>query len=391
MYTEITDTKVPIKVWAIDLEKSALVQATTLANSMPIHHHLSLMPDAHAGIGMCIGGVLPLDNAISVAAVGTDIGCGMRAMRTSRRDIAMEDLKKIYKLIRKTVPVGFNEHKHPVMWSGFDSMPAYAVLERERWAAAKQIGTCGSGNHFLEFQKGSDGYIWVMLHSGSRHLGYAMEKYYLKLAQEKGIVPENQDLAYFSLDTALGQEYWHVMNFCLEFARENRRVMMERVIDAMTSVLDVQVEDVIDIHHNYAAIETHFGKSVVVHRKGATLATRDTIGIIPGSMGSCSYIVKGKGNADSFNSCSHGAGRRMSRGQAKREITPESHLESLRAIGLEVSGREGGVDESVFAYKNIHEVMAAQEDLIDILVELKPYLLPAIKGQEGTYETLQEL
>jgi tRNA-splicing ligase RtcB len=370
---EITKTKVPVKVWSDEIESSALDQATNLADTMPIHSHMALMPDSHMGYLMPIGGVLPLVNAISVECVGVDIGCGMYAIRTDRTDIDINDLKAIYKLIRERIPVGFDHRKHAKGWEGFDRMPNLPILEQEKPSAFKQLGTLGGGNHFLEFQKGSDGFIWVMLHSGSRNFGFKTANYYADLCKKVRT-------DFFPMDSSLGHEYFDAMSFCLDFALENREIMMRDVEKSITEVINAKVMEQINIHHNYAAPEVHFGKSVIVHRKGATLATKDTIGIIPGSMGSNSYIVKGLGNPESFQSCSHGAGRRMSRSQAKREITKEMYLESLTSIGLEASEGEVRIDESVFAYKDISKVLENQSDLVEVLVKLTPYKLPAIKG-----------
>ena len=225
----------------------------------------------------------------------------------------------------------------------------------------------------------------------SRNIGYQTANYYHKLAVEKGTIPnEVKQLAYFDMSIGnydseeylLGQEYYGAMNWCMNYAKENRAFMVDRILDAFDAVLPVGTQELerINIHHNYAAIEQHYGKAVFIHRKGATLASKDTVGIIPGSMGAHSYIVEGKGNEESFNSCSHGAGRTMSRKQAKKEITAEDYKKSLTDMGLEVDNREIHIDEAPGAYKDIKTVMANQDDLVDILVELSPYQLPAIKG-----------
>lgn len=379
---ELKKTKVPVKIWTEDVESEALNQATLIADNMPVSGHLALMPDVHAGMGMPIGGVLPLKNTISPNCVGVDIGCGMFSMQFNLTEIPIEQQKKIYGLLRQRIPVGFNKRPEPVNWMGFEDIPESEVIKRETDAARKQLGTLGGGNHFLEFQKGDDGYIWVTIHSGSRNIGKQTCDYYHRLAVEKGIVPGGiKQLAYFKFDSDLGQEYRRAMEFCLDFALENRRVMAEITAEAVQEVLPlVEVKKQINIHHNYAAVESHLGEEVVVHRKGATKASEETVGVIPGSQGAPTYIVAGKGNLDSFSSCSHGAGRKMSRTKAKQTISREEYIESMRRAGLECSDREIHIDEAPGAYKDIDQVIGNQHDLIRVLTKLTPYQLPAIKG-----------
>lgn len=387
-------TGVPIYCWGRDmLENTAMVQAFDIARTMPIYDHLALMPDAHMGMGMPIGGVMPLINAICPNAVGVDIGCGMLAVQTSLTSIDIEDQKNIFSFIRGAVPVGFHKHDKPREWEGFAKAPInIPLIEEELDNARLSLGTLGGGNHFIEFQKGSDGFIWFMIHSGSRNFGYKICNYYNKLAKEKGkTVLEN--MSYFELDTPEAKEYIVAMNYALKFAYANRQEMARSIQRGIIAVLGSNIEfEEINIHHNYAKIVMmldDWSSSIVIHRKGATLATKDTTGIIPGSQGTSSYIVKGKGNLDSFASCSHGAGRTMSRTAAtgltrkgKRKFEAGiSVSEAEKAMGdLLCRFTERNVDEAPQAYKDIEQVMKAQEDLVEILVELKPYQIAAIKG-----------
>jgi tRNA-splicing ligase RtcB len=386
----ISDTKVPIYSWAVDLEDSAMQQAVDIANHMPVHDHLALMPDSHMGMGMPIGGVMPLIEGIAPNAVGVDIGCGMLAVRTSLTDIDIEDHKSIRNLLWKSIPTGFGKHQQPKEWEGFDRAPIHIlVIKEEIENARKSLGTLGGGNHFIEVQKGTDGFIWYMIHSGSRNFGFKICNHYNNIASEVG-VSTLKDLPYLTMGTAEAIEYDLAMNFALDFAYANRAEMSRQIKIAFTEILgEVDFLEEINIHHNYASLEEHGAQSVVVHRKGATLADRDTTGIIPGSQGTPSYIVKGKGNPDSFNSYSHGAGRVMSRTRAtgltrkgKRKFEAGITVEDAeKAMGdLLCRFTEANVDEAPQAYKDIREVMKAQDDLVDILVELTPYQISAMKG-----------
>ncbi len=262
--------------------------------------------------------------------------------------------------------------------------------EKKRKELAGQLASLGGGNHFLEIQKGSDGHIWIMIHSGSRNLGKQVADYYNKVAKslnEKwhaGIDPK-WDLAFLPMDSEEGKAYLREMQYCVDFALANRKLMMERIINIFFENNAVHYdkrfgnEDMINIAHNYAKMENHFGENVMVHRKGATLATEDTIGIIPGSQGTKSYIVKGKSNKDSFNSCSHGAGRKMGRKDAERRLNLEEEIKKLNDQGILHAIRGvHDLDEAIGAYKDIDVVMKNQEDLVEILVELQP--LAVIKG-----------
>jgi tRNA-splicing ligase RtcB len=387
-----TTEKLPIKMWLDDIEDSALDQAKNLANLPFAYKHIAIMPDSHCGYGMPIGGVLATKGVVIPNAVGVDIGCGMCAVKTSLTDINTDTLKKIMGEIRKVVPVGFNKHKEK---QDINFLPSAIPLKdgkviEEFNNARKSLGTLGGGNHFIEIQKGDDGYIWIMIHSGSRNLGLKVANHYNKLAVElnekwHSSVPKNHELAFLPIDSEEGQAYLREMQYCVDYALANRKLMMDRIIecfrcslvkDGMVTVMDT--EPMINIAHNYAVMENH-GDNIMVHRKGATLAREGTVGIIPGSQGTASYIVKGKGNKESFESCSHGAGRVMGRKQAQRELDLEKEIKLLDDAGVIHSVRsKNDLDESVSCYKDIDTVMENQKDLVEILVKLKP--LAVTKG-----------
>lgn len=395
--------RVPIKLWLDDTEEGALLQARNAANLPFAYKHIALMPDCHQGYGVPIGTVLATEGVVIPNAVGVDIGCGMCAVKTSLKveQIDKEILKKVMGEIRKVIPLGKDHHKnkqdqflmpfsqYEVYTDEFRKL--YPIVHQEYESALKQIGTLGSGNHFLEIQKDKDDNIWIMIHSGSRNLGYKVANYYNKVAIElnqrwHSAVPKEWELAFLPLDTDEGQSYISEMQYCVDFALANRKVMMERILQSFADILTeskiyglLPLEPMINIAHNYASMENHFGKNVMVHRKGATLAREGTIGIIPGSMGSKSYIVEGKGNAESFNSCSHGAGRRVGRKEAVRTLDLESEKKILDDLGI-IHGirHQDDLEEAPSAYKDIDKAMQDQEDLVKILVELQP--LAVIKG-----------
>ena len=385
----------PIKLWLDDLENGALEQAKHLANLPFAFRHIALMPDAHQGYGMPIGGVLAAEDVVIPNAVGVDIGCGICAVQTSVQEIEQDSLKKIMGDTRKRIPVGFNHHKkvqdESFMPDGYaeNGLDELKIVRKEYQAARKQVGTLGGGNHFIEIQQGNDGILWLMIHSGSRNLGYKVAHHYNKLAIElnrkwHSSVPEKWQLAFLPLDGRKGQDYLQEMQYCVNFALVNRRLMMQRVQEVFAEVVsevagEVQFAKMINIAHNYAALEHHFKKDVVIHRKGATKAYADQLGIIPGSQGTASYIVRGKGEPESFMSCSHGAGRRMGRKQAQKELNLAGEQERLDAIGVIHGIRHvKDLDEAPGAYKDISQVMDNQRDLVDIVAELRP--LAVIKG-----------
>lgn len=373
--------RIPIKAWTNEIEDSALSQARNLAMLPFLYKWVALMPDCHVGYGMPIGGVVAANNVVSPNLVGVDIGCGVIATKTSLEQIDIETIKKIMGKIRETIPVGFNHNKQAQSWDGFDLAPDIPIIQQELTSARKQLGTLGGGNHFIEIQKGDDGYIWLMIHSGSRNFGLKTAKEYNKKAVDLcerwyAEIP-NKDLAFFPIEEKEGKEYMVAMNYCLDFAQANRSLMMEKLFDIFKTETNAGISDEINIHHNYAAWENHFGRNVIVHRKGATKATLGLKGIIPGSMGSSSYITEGLENFDSFFSCSHGAGRRMGRGEATRTLNLEEEQKKMEGIvhGLRTNAN---LDEAPGAYKSIDEVMENQKDLTKILVKLTP--LANIKG-----------
>jgi len=385
MKNVVTTERIPIKSWVSDLEEGALEQTKNLANLPFSFKHVALMPDAHLGYGMPIGGVLATQGVVIPNAV--DIGCGMCVIRTSLNDIDGDTLKKIMGLIRKRVPVGFKHHRTPQDESSMATTKKdMYVVNIEYEAALLQLGTLGGGNHFIEIQKGSDGRIWIMIHTGSRNIGYTVAKYYNDIAKninEKWYskVTKEMELAFLPLETQEAKYYMNEMQYCVDFAFANRRVMMEKIKNVFYEILDSELAfgNLINIAHNYAAMEHHFGHNVLVHRKGATSAREGEIGIIPGSQGTKSYIVKGLGNAESFNSCSHGAGRKMGRKQAIRELNLEDEIKKLNDLGV-IHGirNEKDLDEAAGAYKDIDIVMENQKDLVEIVVELTP--MAVIKG-----------
>jgi len=384
-----------ILCWCENPEDGAIKQAQNIAKHPCLIGNVCLMPDTHQGYGMPIGGVAALENAICPNMVGVDIGCGMLAVKTSLLEISTEALKMILGGskehkggIRASIPVGFNHHKHDIPNSIFDYTDRWfmtSVCHKEMESARRQLGSLGGGNHFIEIQKGDDGHIWFMIHSGSRNLGFKVAGYYNKLAEElcrkwhNDEIVENE-LAYLPIDSDEGQAYINEMQLCLDFSYQNRQVMAQFVKDAFKAVFPaVEFPKEINIHHNYAALENHYGKNVWIHRKGATLAREGTEGIIPGSQGTCSYIVRGLGNEASLNSCSHGAGRRMSRKAAQDKLSLQEEQALLDSKGiLHAIRSKSDLDEAPSAYKDIDEVMAQQTDLVEITTRLTP--LAVIKG-----------
>ena len=385
----ISTEKAPIKLWLDEIEDGALRQAKNLANLPFIFKHLAIMPDAHEGYGMPIGGVLATNSVVIPNAVGVDIGCGMCAVKTSLTNIDKLQLQSVIELIKQRIPVGF---KHQEKRQDDNLMPKgyliddMQVIKKEYNSALKQIGTLGGGNHFIEIQKGDDGFIWIMIHSGSRNLGKKVADYYNKIAVKLNEmwfsqVEKAKELAFLPIKTKEAKEYFDEMNYCVEFALSNRRLMMENAKGCFQDSinLSIEFEPIINIAHNYARWENHFNKDVIVHRKGATSAKVGEIGIIPGSQGTKSYIVEGIGNADSFMSCSHGAGRKMGRKQAQRELNLENEIQAMEKQGIIHNIKSvADLDEASGAYKDIDIVMENQKDLVRILVGLKP--LAVVKG-----------
>ena len=400
---------VPVKSWCENCEEGAVKQAANLAKHPVVFHHVALMPDAHQGYGMPIGGVVACEDAVIPAAVGVDIGCGMIAAETdipAERFADMAFRRAIQEKLKERIPVGEGvSHGETQNWEGFEEYTANNGMRSNLWPSKLDrlnLGTLGGGNHFIELQKSTslDGKgdpeggskVWLMIHSGSRNLGKRIEEHYHKIANRlctRFRVPlADPDLAFLPIEEADGHYYFTDMLFALRYAKENRRRMMEAMKETVAEfVPEVNFLRTIDIHHNYAACEEHFGKKVFVHRKGATSAKLDEIGIIPGSMGTASYIVRGLGNPDSFMSCSHGAGRRMSRIAASTTLTVEECDQAMDGIVCErwhkykgYGKAKGRLDlsEAPQAYKDIESVIDAERDLIEPLVRLVP--MASLKG-----------
>lgn len=387
----INTEKLIIKSWCNTPEEGAITQAKNLANLPFSFKQICLMPDVHQGYGMPIGGVLACKDAIIPNAVGVDIGCSMLACRTSLQELDVERLKKIMGLIRETVPVGFKHSDKPcpnnfmpkLIYTKID-MP-YSIVCQEYESARRQMGTLGGGNHFIEIQKGNDGFIWFMIHSGSRNLGKKVADYYNNVAKELNSkwysnIPKEWDLAFLPLFSDEGQAYRAEMDYCVEFSYQNKRSMKHHIMNAFEQIIPTcEFTEDVSIPHNYARLENHYGQNVVVHRKGAVSAKEGELGIIPGSQGTCSYIVKGKGNPESFMSCSHGAGRRMGRKEAIRSLDFKEEVAKLDARGIVHAIRnKDDLEEASGAYKDIDVVMEEQKDLVDIVVKLEP--MGVIKG-----------
>ena len=384
-------TRLPIKIWADknNIEEECLKQAFNLSGLPFAFKHIALMPDAHSGFGMPIGGVLATKNVVIPNAVGVDIGCGMCFLQTNIPiSIILESKTKddqpllnfMVGAIQRIVPVGFAHHKNAEEWNGFDRAPNTKIVQQELHKARYQLGTLGGGNHFIEIQKDSNNNLCIMLHSGSRNFGKQIGDYYNKQAKVLNkkwysSVPENYDLAFLPIDSQDGNDYFKSMKFALEFAHENRRRMMERIKSLVFNLIEKYhghvsktILNEVNAHHNYAVFENHFGENVIVHRKGAIRAYAGEAGIIPGSMQAPSYIVEGLGNPDSFMSASHGAGRRMSRKKAREQFKVSDFINDLNAQGIVVGTKDKSsiIDECGAAYKDIDQVINNEKDLVKV-------------------------
>ncbi len=380
--------RVPVKTWCDPIEDGALKQAENLTKLPFVFRHVALMPDCHEGFGMPIGGVIACLDAIIPNAVGVDIGCGVCAVQSDlpAHDIDRETVRTVCTAIGKSIPRGFDHHKRDQPWDGFERVPGAPILLSELASARRQLGTLGGGNHFIEIQAGDDGRLWFMIHSGSRNFGYKIAKHYHDKARayckKRSRAVPHDDLAFLPMNTPEAVEYLQAMDFALLFAHANRSAMRERCKEILRQVVPCGFTREIDVHHNYAAREIHFNRPVIVHRKGATSAREGETGVIPGSMGTASYIVRGLGNPESFMSCSHGAGRTMGRNEANRRLTVEDARSAIK--GVVFDGWKGGknkkvdVSEAPQAYKNIETVIQAQKDLVEIEVRLTP--LGVVKG-----------
>lgn len=387
-YSVMGNANVPVKIWAPihEVESQALDQLTNIANLPCVFKHVAVMPDVHLGKGATVGSVVATKGAIIPAAVGVDIGCGMLAMHLPLKAHELPYLDKLRKVIEEVVPVGRNQHDEAPCpdWEGFASFNALPEILQDRLGKAeKQLGTLGGGNHFIEVCLDEADNVWLMLHSGSRNIGKEIAEVHIDkargLMRDYFIELPDPDLAYLVEGTAEFNSYWGDLQWAQGYAQQNRAVMAEILLQVMREFLrrpDLKPTTTVNCHHNYAEREHHFGHNVIVTRKGAVRARRTDYGIIPGSMGTRSYIVKGLGNEEAFCSCSHGAGRRMSRSAAKKRYSVEDV--KLQTAGIECRKDEGIIDEIPGAYKDIDQVMANQSDLVEIVATLRQVL--CVKG-----------
>lgn len=392
--------RIPVHVWTDDITSSAIDQLINVANLPIVHGHIAAMPDVHAGTGATVGSVIPTKAAIIPAAVGVDIGCGMNAVRLSLNASQLPDnLAKIRSMIEQAVPTGFNEHawskvqgshlarQGRVLDDRLDNLvgrhPGLMKMQRHfqrTWLS--QLGTLGGGNHFIELCIDESQQVWIMLHSGSRGIGNVIGRYFIAAArkdmQRQRMHLPDRDLAYFSEGSTLFDDYVDAVEWAQDYAMINRREMMRLVVEALKPLLPSfrLTDEAINCHHNYVSREAHFGEQLFITRKGAISAQTGELGIIPGSMGAKSYIVRGLGNEQSFCSCSHGAGRRMSRTVAKRKFDQFDLIEQTKGIECRKDG--GVVDEIPGAYKDIDQVMHNQQDLVETVHTLNQVL--CIKG-----------
>ncbi len=385
--SSIKGDTVDVRIWAPlqEVESQALAQLRNIASLPWVFHHVAAMADCHLGKGATIGSVVAMENAVSPSSVGVDIGCGMMAVKTNLRSGDLpESLAKLRTAIETVIPVGFNSHKSPAkgvhtlqMWKDFKNLDP--KVKKLQGRAMNQCGTLGGGNHFIEVCLDEDENVWLMLHSGSRNIGKSLAEIHISRAKDlahNSSLPD-PDLAVFLAGTKEMREYRHDLFWAQNYALENRKTMMKLLQHAVRKFFEnVTFEKSINCHHNYVAEEHHYGKDVFVTRKGAIRAGVGEMGIIPGSMGTSSYIVEGLGNAESFESASHGAGRRMSRGQARRTFKNEDILKQLK--GIECRKDKGIIDELPSAYKDIDQVMAYQSDLVKIKTKLRQVL--CVKG-----------
>lgn len=405
------DGEVPIKAWndGVQIEDEAWAQLHNVAKMPFVHKHIAAMPDTHWGMGATVGSVIATKSAIIPAAVGVDIGCGMIAQRTSLHATQLPDsLSALRSEIERRTPHGRSDNggaRDVGSWGDesviaykatrMDSLGLQAILDKHpklaRWTvsrAARHLGTLGTGNHFIEICLDTGGAVWVMLHSGSRGIGNAIGSYFIERAKEEMrrwfINPPDIDLAYLPEGSDLFNDYVEAVHWAQEFAALNRQEMLNATLGALNEIVpgataafpgDNEMR-VVNCHHNYVAKEHHFGANVWVTRKGAVRARQGDLGIIPGSMGARSYIVRGKGNPESFCSCSHGAGRAMSRTEAKRRFTVADHIAATE--GVECKKDDSVIDETPMAYKSIDAVMAAQADLVEVVTELRQIV--CVKG-----------
>lgn len=395
-----------VKAWVrgVEFEQEAQEQVAKMTSLPFIHSHVAIMPDVHAGKGSTVGSVIPTVGAVIPACVGVDIGCGMMAVRTSLKASDLPDsLANLRSIIERNIPVGRTDNGGRNDRGAWDTVPSsvlsawhgmsdefHRILDKHPRIVrvnddrpVKQLGTLGTGNHFIEVCLDETDRVWVMLHSGSRGIGNSIGSYFINIAKEEmkrnHIHLLDQDLSYLSEGTDHFNDYVEGVSWAQGYAMKNRELMMERALQALRQAglpaFQARMEAV-NCHHNYVSREHHFGKDVLVTRKGAVRAAKDVMGIIPGSMGAKSFIVRGKGNPESFDSCSHGAGRTMSRNAAKRLFTVEDHIRAT--AGIECRKDEDVIDETPACYKSIDAVMDAQSDLVDIVHTLRQVV--CVKG-----------
>ena len=392
----ITEGRLPVKIWTDEVEPHARQQLVNLSTLPFIYRHVAAMPDVHSGIGATIGSVIATQNAIIPAAVGVDIGCGMIACRLSleANDLSEVLLKKVYDQINRDVPVGREQHKEDRALTDY-ALPFGTQLQRmtdkhpkllksfgksSDWV--RQMGSLGGGNHFIELCLDESNRIWVMLHSGSRGIGNAIGSYFIELARkdmERWMINlPDRDLAYFPEGTDHFDDYSEAVHWAQDYAYANRQAMLDLILAALARHLPAfQVTaEAVNCHHNYVTRENHYGENVWITRKGAIRARAGDLGIIPGSMGAKSFIVRGKGNPESFCSCSHGAGRKMSRTAAEKAFTTADLARQTE--GVVCRKDKGVIDEIPGAYKDIDEVMTNQEDLVEVVHTLKQVV--CVKG-----------
>ncbi|MEM7404839.1 MAG: RtcB family protein [Pseudomonadota bacterium] len=394
--TVITKGRVPVKIYTDDIEPHAYQQLCEMAELPIVHSHIAAMPDVHMGKGTTVGSVIPTLEAIIPAAVGVDIGCGMGAVRISLEASELPDsMRRTRNAIEAAVPVGFAQHKAPAVKRStvnaldrpldviFGKHPKLLGMMKnpgETWR--RQLGSLGGGNHFIEVCLDEADAVWVMLHSGSRGIGNAIGRYFITIAKREAerhqLQLPNKDLAYLREGSQYFEDYVEAVHWAQDYALTNRREMMRLVLEALASVLPpfTVTKEAVNCHHNYVSREHHFGQDVMVTRKGAIRAGEGELGIIPGSMGARSYIVRGKGSAMSFDSCAHGAGRRMSRTAAKRQFTAADV--AAQTEGVECRKDKHIIDEIPGAYKDIDVVMEHQSDLVEVVHTLKQIV--CVKG-----------
>ena len=350
--------------------------------------HVALMPDAHLGKGSMVGSVVATRDAVIPATVGVDIGCGMMAVKTPLRSGILDGkLKELRLAIEESIPVGFNAYKESVdessYWNGWnDFSELHAGVQDRKAKAMKQLGTLGGGNHFIEVCLDTEDFVWLMLHSGSRNIGKELADRHISTAKSLWKLSElpSPDLAYFIQGTPEFAAYWEDLKWAQGYAMKNREIIMTRLLKVFNRMFNhrqpFKPELAVNCHHNYVALEEHYGEKVFVTRKGAINAAQGVYGIIPGSMGAKSFIVEGRGLPESFSSCSHGAGRKMSRGMAKRKFTREDLAK--QTADVECRKDQGVLDEIPGAYKSIEEVMKNQKDLVKVIAEIKQVV--CVKG-----------